>query len=382
MMESTVQKYILLVDDEQNILLALKRELHQWARDKGFEILMANSGKEGLARLDEFGPLVELIISDLRMPEMKGSDFLIEAKRRFPEVLALILSGYSDMEEVVKVIGAGIYSYMLKPWDSAYLLAEVNKAWDVKQAKVLAHQRALLIEEELKWAGELQRTILKPNLPSSNGIEFRVTYRPAPGLFCGGDYYDVISMGHDRYLVLIGEVAGHGVQSAMITAILKAVIYPEYIRTLVGKPFSPADFLGWLNARMQFEFRSTNPVLISFCAALIDLPGRSVLYANAGACHPVLVNHASQELPVSGPSLGESHSVIYIEKHIRLGAGDILLCYTDGLIGTASSVQIQDILSREEAGSDWHKRLLQTALSLRQEADFSDGVTIVTAKVL
>lgn len=63
------------MDDEQNILLALKRELHQWARDKGFEILMANSGKEGLARLDEFGPLIELIISDLRMPEMKGSDF-------------------------------------------------------------------------------------------------------------------------------------------------------------------------------------------------------------------------------------------------------------------------------------------------------------------
>ena len=93
---------ILLVDDERNILLALKRELHEWARERGLDVLVATSGKEGLQIVEKHGGAIEIIISDLRMPEMKGSDFLAEVKERYPDILTMMLTGYSETEEIIK----------------------------------------------------------------------------------------------------------------------------------------------------------------------------------------------------------------------------------------------------------------------------------------
>jgi sigma-B regulation protein RsbU (phosphoserine phosphatase) len=280
-MENTHRK-ILIVDDEQNILLALKRELHDWARAHSLDVVLAPSAKEALSALETIAAETDLIISDLRMPEMKGSDFLLEVKRVYPHIITILLTGYSETEEIVKAVSAGIFSYMLKPWDSAYLLTEVEKAWNYHELRIQNAQHLKKIEEELRWAGEMQKALLRPTLPSTSGVEFRVSYRPVPGLYCSGDYYDVISLGMDRYLMLIGDVEGHGVRAAFVTGILKAVIYPEYVRVQAGKPFSPADFLGWLNQRMQFEFRSSSSMLVSFFAGVLDVKAGTFLYANAG----------------------------------------------------------------------------------------------------
>ena len=173
---------ILLVDDEQNILFALKRELHQWARDRNLEIFTALSAKEGLAFLDERAPVIDMIVSDLRMPEIKGSDFLLTVRKLYPRIITLLLTGYSETEEIVKAVGAGIFSYMLKPWDSTYLIGELTKAWDYGETRKQNEFYAKRLEDELKWAGELQKAILKPNLPANEKVEFRASYRAVPGL--------------------------------------------------------------------------------------------------------------------------------------------------------------------------------------------------------
>jgi sigma-B regulation protein RsbU (phosphoserine phosphatase) len=271
---------------------------------------------------------------------------------------------------------------MLKPWDSDYLLTEITKAYSFSEMRRQNETYIKRVEEELKWAGEMQKAILCPNVPTSPGVEFRVSYRPVPGLYCGGDYYDVIPVGSDRYLLLIGDVAGHGVKAAFVTGILKAVIYPEYIRGIIGKTFSPADFLGWLNSRMQFEFRSTTTMLISFFAGVLDMKARTFVYANAGHNHPFIIrNGVPEELLVSGPAIGSGHSVLFMEQQAVFRSGNVFMLYTDGLAEVGKGVSVAQLLQEIPYGADYHLRLLEGALARSGVTAFADDVAIVTARI-
>lgn len=114
---------VLLVDDEANILASLKRTL----RREGYDILTAESAAEGfslLARND-----VQIIISDQRMPEMNGTEFLSRVKSLYPNTVRMVLSGYSEISAVTDSINKGaVYRFMLKPWDDEKLKVEVSGA--------------------------------------------------------------------------------------------------------------------------------------------------------------------------------------------------------------------------------------------------------------
>jgi len=382
------KRYMLLVDDEQNILSALRRELRDWTTERSIEILTAQSARDGLTLLEAHGAETVLAVSDLKMPGMLGSDFLLEVKRLYPDIVSLLLTGHSEASEIVKIVQAGIFSFILKPWDSAYLRAELTKAYDFREMRIQNSLYLRTIEEELKWAGEMQKTILKPNLPRSEGLEFRVSYKPVPGLYCGGDYYDVIFLGADRYLILIGDVEGHGVKAAFVTGILKATIYSEYVRAFIGKTFSPGAFLSWLNDRMNFEFRSSSSMIITFFAGVIDLKTSRFQYANAGHNHPFAIrNGKATELPVSGSAIGFADKISYPEQVISILPGDVITLFTDGLVesGEASefaSLSLGPILNSIEYGSDYHRRILEASLAGTKSKDFADDVTILTCKVL
>ncbi|HZX30767.1 MAG TPA: response regulator [Rhodocyclaceae bacterium] len=115
---------LLLVDDEENILSALKRLL----RRDGYRILTAGSGQQGLAILDS--DKVDVIISDQRMPHMTGIEFLRQAKERCPDSIRMVLSGYTDLETVTSAINQGdIYRFLTKPWEDDDLRANIEEAF-------------------------------------------------------------------------------------------------------------------------------------------------------------------------------------------------------------------------------------------------------------
>ncbi len=384
----TSTRCIVLVDDEQNILNSLKRELHDWAAERKLEILTAISGRKGLEILQERGKDAAIVVSDLKMPEMKGSDFLTEVAKAYPDIVTILLTGYSETEEVIKAVRAGIFSYMLKPWDSDYLVAELQKAYEHGELKRQNASYLKTMEEELKWAGEMQKAMLRPNLPPFEGVEFRASYRPVPALYCGGDYYDVVFLSSDRYLLLIGDVAGHGVRAALVTGILKAVIYPEYIRARGVKDFSPGAFLSWLNERMNFELRSASGLIVTFFAGVLDVKAGTLRYANAGQTHPVILRRGeARELPVSGSGLGYAISVAYAEQVVAIEPEDVITLYTDGLVEPGGSagvpaIKVAALFERVEYSPDYHRRLLEAALAESGRPDFDDDVTIVTARIL
>ncbi|HEY6097253.1 MAG TPA: response regulator [Candidatus Deferrimicrobium sp.] len=115
---------ILCVDDEQNIL----RSLTRFFLDDPYEILTAPSGAEGLLILDRCGT-VPVVISDYRMPGMNGVEFLSEVRKRWPETVRIVLSGYADTGAIVSAVNEGqIYRFVAKPWNDDELRVTVANA--------------------------------------------------------------------------------------------------------------------------------------------------------------------------------------------------------------------------------------------------------------
>ncbi len=128
--EQKLKGTILCVDDEAQILSSLKRLF----RRAGHTTVTCGSGAEGLEYLANNE--VDLVISDMRMPEMDGHHFLTEVAAKCPNAVRMLLTGYSDMESTVGAINNGrIYRYIAKPWDDADLLLSVQRALEGKNLK-------------------------------------------------------------------------------------------------------------------------------------------------------------------------------------------------------------------------------------------------------
>ncbi|MDP3482721.1 MAG: response regulator, partial [Sulfuricella sp.] len=118
------QRTLLLLDDESNVTTALTRLfLHE-----GYQILVAHSPAEAFELLASHR--VGVILSDQAMPEMSGIEFLSRIKRLYPEVMRMVLSGYTDLKLVAEAFNRGtIYKYITKPWDDGEMLSSVKEAF-------------------------------------------------------------------------------------------------------------------------------------------------------------------------------------------------------------------------------------------------------------
>ncbi len=115
-------KKLLLVDDEENVLRALERIFVP----AGYQVFAATGGEAALAIL--INEKVDLVISDMRMPGMDGHQFLKQVRSLYPTTMRAILSGFAEGKDVINCLRDGsARMYILKPWDNAKLLAEVEK---------------------------------------------------------------------------------------------------------------------------------------------------------------------------------------------------------------------------------------------------------------
>ncbi len=122
---------LLLVDDEPSILSSLKRLF----RPHGYRIFTAEGGAAGLAILEK--ETVDLIISDMRMPNMDGARFLELARLSWPDTLRILLTGYADIESTIAAINQGrIYRYINKPWDDSEIVLIVREALDRRRLEL------------------------------------------------------------------------------------------------------------------------------------------------------------------------------------------------------------------------------------------------------
>jgi CheY-like chemotaxis protein len=127
-LQDQTSRVLLLVDDEKNILAALRRLLHQ----EKYRILTASSAPDALQILA--ATPVDVIVSDQRMPEMTGVEFFRIAKEAYPTTMRIMLSGYTELQSVTDAINEGaIYKFLTKPWDDAQLKEHIAEAFKRKE---------------------------------------------------------------------------------------------------------------------------------------------------------------------------------------------------------------------------------------------------------
>ncbi len=133
------QRCLLLVDDEENIVAALRRLL----RAEGWLVLSATSAEQALRLMARHE--VDVILSDQRMPGMTGVELLRRAKELYPETIRLVLSGYTELQSITDAINEGaIYKFLAKPWDDEQLRAHLREAFALKE---MADQNRRLDQE-------------------------------------------------------------------------------------------------------------------------------------------------------------------------------------------------------------------------------------------
>src|SRR3972149_8074529 len=115
-------KKILVVDDEDSI----RQSLSDVLKDEGFEVMLASNGKESLEMLDSNLP--DLVILDIWMPMMDGTEVLKAIKAKYPALKVIMISGHGNIEAAVKAIKLGAYDYIEKPLSLEGILLTVKRA--------------------------------------------------------------------------------------------------------------------------------------------------------------------------------------------------------------------------------------------------------------
>ncbi len=213
------RRTLLLVDDEAAILSSLRRLF----RRDGYHILTATSGAQGLELLRN--QPVDVIVSDQRMPDMTGIEFLREAKRLHPDTVRITLSGYTDLQSIIEAVNEGaVYKFLTKPWDDDLLRSHVAQAFE--QRELAAENRRLgevvrQANQELDSANQrLERMVRDEN-------QLRLAMQNAAG--ASRDALDALPMavfglGVDGMLVYVNRLAVHQ--------------FPQWSSALGGAPVS------------------------------------------------------------------------------------------------------------------------------------------------
>ena len=143
---------VLCVDDEPNILSSLRRLF----KKEPYRLVTAHSAAEGLQLLDR--SQIHLVICDQRMPDMSGIAFLNQVKTNHPDIIPIILSGFTDVDAITESINKGhIYKFFLKPWNDYDLKIEIRKAlehYDLIQTNRALNRRVIEQNETLKHINE------------------------------------------------------------------------------------------------------------------------------------------------------------------------------------------------------------------------------------
>ena len=162
---------ILLVDDEVNNLQLLRRTLH-----RDYNILTASNGKEALQIVEDKGKEISLIVSDQKMPEMQGTEFLKQVSDEYPDIIKILLTGHLDVDAIVDSINdCHLYQYIVKPFDPEELKLTIESG--IRKYDLVNNKAVILkdLRELFYKTIKLIAAALDAKDPYTHGHSMRVT---------------------------------------------------------------------------------------------------------------------------------------------------------------------------------------------------------------
>ncbi|MFN2467912.1 MAG: SpoIIE family protein phosphatase [Gaiellaceae bacterium] len=203
----------------------------------------------------------------------------------------------------------------------------VDIALTIASQAALALENAHLYQQQKRFSDAMQRSLLPRTKPAVSGLELGVVYESSSRMDVGGDVYDFLALPDGRLAVLLGDVAGHGIDAAADMAMAKFVF-----RSLVREHPEPGDFLAHANEVVAGELAVGKFVTLLY---LVVDPVRGEL-ASASAGHPqprlVTADGGVRAVPAMGLALGIEPGQRYEEAREGLPVGSAVVLYTDGVL--------------------------------------------------
>lgn len=349
---------ILFVDDEPDLLSSLGRFL----RREPYRLLFALSGKDALVTL--LTQPVDIVISDLRMPEMDGLTLLRGIKSDYPDIIRIILSATRDVEQTIDAINTGeVYRFISKPIAPQSFKQIIGEVVDY----------CLLQSERRETMSEIEKRLLQASPPKSlAGATISAMMIPAGHL--GGDFADYFVYDDWHMDILIGDVMGKGIRSALVAASLKQLfakclaLHDCKITPKVACPYHNYDIGKIDQVLLKVEAMCLESLLALEVFATLnytrfDFECGKMSLVDCG--HPSVIHfqcesHRCRFLRGDNLPLGLIEQPVYYVLTTDIKPGDMLLFYSDGITETQSE-------SGELFGEDRLSALVQTHAHLAPE---------------
>ena len=383
---------ILSVDDEMDLELLLTQYFRRKIRKGEYEFVFAHNGLEALTMMVKH-PDIEIILSDINMPEMDGLTLLAKVNEmRNPALKVIMVSAYGDMGNIRQAMNNGAFDFATKPIDLDDLSVTIEKAIDqinyVHQMQK-EHSQLESLKGDLAIASEIQQAILPrvfPPFPEiADKLDIAASMTPAKDV--GGDFYDLFRIDDERIGFVIADVSGKGIPAAIFMAVSRTLIRATGVRG-----GSPAECIAYSNKLLAAE--SVDCMFVTVFYGIININTGEINYCNAGHNPPYVLKHDGkvEPLPTMGDCMvGAIDGLPYHEATLQLEKGDALVMYTDGVTEAMN-------IDYKQFGEERLKETLEDVAmhncqemvdaiksdvaAFAGEAEQSDDITVLTLKRL
>src|SRR5215471_229604 len=318
---SADQKLILIVDDTPTNIGVISGALKDCYHTK-----IATNGQKALA-LASAEDKPDLILLDVMMPEMDGYEVCsrLKADPTTREIPIIFLTSQSSADDETHGFEVGAVDYVHKPFSPAVVRARVRSHILLREARAQLAEQLSALNTELEMARKIQLSILPHELPKLAGLDIAARFHPMASV--GGDFYDFINIDDKHLGILLADVSGHGLPSALIASMLKVALAGQ-----VGHASEPGKVLSGLNKILYGKFTEN---FVTAAYIWVDLENRLLRYAGAG--HPPVVRCQGSNLKAStilenGIVLGMVDEATYEALEFPVEPGDRYVLYTDGIV--------------------------------------------------
>jgi serine phosphatase RsbU (regulator of sigma subunit) len=335
---------IVVVDDTEMV----RKVLVQYLERLGFATLEAADGEEGLDVIRANRP--DLVLCDLRMPNLDGLGLLKVLKQESPELPIVVMSGAGLLQDAIGALQLGAWDYVEKPVEFPVLEHALNRALE----------KAALVEENRRYRAHLERLnrdleaslrLLAEDEDAGRQIQVRMlpqnhqrfgeylfTRDVIPSSFLSGDFIDVFRIDPRHWGFYLADVSGHGVSSALVTVLLRTFVQRQVASSIESGDdlvLSPARLLMRLNDEMARDHLDKH---LTIFYGVIDLQEDTLLYANAGHFPwPVLYDGGTvRVLEQPGVPVGMMARSRYQEHRVPLADSMSLSVFSDGVLDVLS----------------------------------------------
>jgi sigma-B regulation protein RsbU (phosphoserine phosphatase) len=377
---------VLFVDDEENILLAMRRLMVEWLEEQDCAMETAGSVAQALSLLEAEPERYRVVVSDLKMPHQIGTVLLKTVHERWPDTSTILLTGFAEMEEVKKAIKSGIVAFIQKPWDPDLVKAEVEKALELSNLRRKNREYLAAMVDEVNWARKIHHNILMGDSEGLGHSHIGIAYHPAQGLVeGGGDFFRLLRKDLDSPIVCLGTIDVHGAQGTYF-----ALLVRDLLGTIVGdeaKVPSPGRLLESLNQRILAAKIALPGCFMSMTVCIPDAARATVSIASAGGeSFFTISNNQVEEHHMPSPGLGYRDGILYQDRNLPFRPGNRLVLasrplvtipairerflaalatrqHAGGLLDQAAEQLLAEVLPKEAMGVDATIMLLESPRS-------------------